>query len=275
MVSREYFKSIKIIRITYYFFKYIIFQLKLIKEKIHDWQDAKNNSSIPIPPAELRHRVHGSLDKESFIRVGKNVEKDIRNLCSIAGCNDVYSLENILDFGCGCGRVLRNFQDAPKSCHFHGTDIDIELINWGKIHLSNIDWSINDYNPPLKYQDNTFDLIYSISVFTHLDEELQYMWLSELRRILKVGGLMILTIHGSNTIGNLSDNIKKTISSHGFAFLTGSTGKLKLDGLPDFYQTAFHTKEYIHREWSKYLDIIDYIECGINNHQDVVILKKR
>jgi hypothetical protein len=45
--------------------------------------------------------------------------------------------------------------------------------------------------------------------------------------------------------------------------------------LPDFYQSAFHTKDYIYQQWSAYFDIVRYEERGINNHQDAVLLRKR
>lgn len=274
MISRESLKAIRPIRITYYFYKYLVFQLKLIKARFYDWRDGQNNASMPIPPAELRYRVHGSLDKESFIQNGKNLAQNIRDLCALAEHN-IYSFENVLDFGCGCGRVLQNFQDAPRVCQFYGTDIDSELISWGEKYLPNIKWSTNGYHPPLPFADNTFDLIYAISVFTHIDEEFQHMWLSELQRIVKVRGIIILTVHGESTISKLAPSNQIRIHSYGFMFETGSTGSLKLDKLPDFYQTAYHTKEYIYRDWSAYFDVLHYLERGINNHQDAVILRKR
>jgi ubiquinone/menaquinone biosynthesis C-methylase UbiE len=238
-----------------------------------DWKDRQNPAYVPVPPARLRHRVHGSLDKESFLQVGKIVAQNIRDLCAIVG-RDIYSFEHILDFGCGCGRVVRNFQDAPTSCHLYGTDIDSDLVNWCKNNLQNIRWSTNGYRPPLPFENNTFDLIYAISVFTHLDEEFQHVWLRELQRIAKPGAIIILSVYGEYTIGMLDSSCQDEIHAHGFMFVTGVRGKLKLDGLPDFYQTTFHTQKYIYRKWSAYFDIDRYIERGINNHQDAVLLRK-
>ena len=47
-----------------------------------------------------------------------------------------------------------------------------------------------------RYGDETFDLIYAISVFTHLTEELGRAWIAELRRLLRPGGLLMFTVHG-------------------------------------------------------------------------------
>ena len=93
--------------------RYLRFQQQLAVARLRDWRDRQNPAHTPVPPAKLRHRVHGSLDKESYLKAGEALARNIRDLCAIAG-RDVYSFERILDFGCGCGRVLRNFQDAPE-----------------------------------------------------------------------------------------------------------------------------------------------------------------
>ena len=123
----------------------------------------------------------------------------------MAGRN-IYSFENILDFGSGSGRVIANFKDAPETCHFYGTDIDAEMVLWCEENIPGIRWSINGHTPPLAYLDNTFDLIYAISVFTHLDEGMQNAWLGELHRIAKPGAILILTVLGDGIVGKPSPN---------------------------------------------------------------------
>jgi ubiquinone/menaquinone biosynthesis C-methylase UbiE len=273
MIDREALKAIKPIYTSYYVYKFLLFELKLAIARLHDWKDRQNPAYIPLPPAKLRYRVHGRLDVESYFNVGKILAQNIRDLCAIVN-RDIYSFQNVFDFGCGSGRVMHYFQDAPSSCRLYGTDIDLELVSWCEKHLPRIRWSTNGYQPPMPFTDDTFDLIYAISVFTHLDEEFQKAWLRELHRIAKPGATIILTVHGEYCIKSLSSSLQNRIRSHGFLFTTGATGNLKLDKLPDFYQTAYHTQEYIYREWSNYFKVVRYIERGINNHQDAVLLRK-
>jgi SAM-dependent methyltransferase len=274
MIDHQTLKAIKPLSFSYYAYKFFVFHLKLTLAWLNDWKDRKDPTAIPVPPARLRHRVHGSLDKESFLLVGKTLANNIHNLCKIVD-RDIYSFHQVLDFGCGSGRVIRNFQDAPSSCQLYGTDIDSELVRWCEKNLPLIRWSVNGFHPPLSYADNSFDLIYAISVFTHLDEKFQHAWLKELHRIAMPTAIIILSVHGEYCIKTLSPAIQSQIHSNGFMFVTGATGKLKLDKLPDFYQTAFHTKGYIYREWTKYFEVAHYVDRGINNHQDAVILRKR
>ena len=59
------------------------------------------------------------------------------------------------------------------------------------------------YFPFLPIEDRTFDLISAMSVFTHIDET-ETSWLLELWRILKPGGIAVVTIHNEDTWLNMS-----------------------------------------------------------------------
>jgi ubiquinone/menaquinone biosynthesis C-methylase UbiE len=159
----------------------------------------------------------------------------------------------------------------------YATDIDPDLVNWGKSNLPGIQWSVNGHQPPLPFDDNAFDLIYGISVFTHLDEAFQHVWLRELQRVARPGATLILTVcgeHAMKAFQTLDPSYGEEFHERGFMFVSLSKGRFKLDGFPDFYQSAFHAKEYIFNEWSAYFDIVDYIERGIGDYQDAVVLRK-
>jgi SAM-dependent methyltransferase len=270
----EALKAIKPVYASLRFSRYLLFQLELAFARLQDRTDGRNPAYAPIPPAELRHRVHGSLDAESFVQVGSVLAQNLRDLCAMVG-RDVYSFHDVLDFGCGCGRVIRNFQDAPDSCQFYGTDIDAELVSWCEAHLPRVRWSTNGPRPPSTFPDGTFDLIFGISVFSHLDEELERAWLGELRRIAKPGATLILTVHGDSCIQTLTAPLRSRARSRGFMFVVGGTGRFRIDKLPDTYQTSYHTQEYVRREWSAYFEVVRYVERGINTLQDAVLLRKR
>jgi ubiquinone/menaquinone biosynthesis C-methylase UbiE len=252
---------------------YLLFQLKLSIAMFLDKKGRRRPANDPVPPAKLRYRVHGTLNQASYLKVGETVAQDVRKLCEIAD-RDFDSFTEILDFGSGCGRVIQNLSDRSGQREMYATDIDPDLVNWGRTNLSKIHWSTNGHQPPLPFNDSAFDLIYGISVFTHLDEEYQRGWLHELQRVARPGATLILTVHGKHASGMLDKSYKDEIRERGFLFITGPTGRFKLDELPDFYQDTYHSKEYIYKEWSTYFDIVDYVERGINNHQDAVLLRK-
>lgn len=216
---------------------------------------------------KLRHRVHGTLDADSFMQVGARASRDIMAILKDAD-RDLSSFTGVLDFGCGCGRVLRYLRGRTQS-RFHGTDIDPEAIAWCRAHLPGLaQWDVNSHEPPLRYQAGAFDLIYAVSVFTHLDEARQFTWLEELRRVTKPGGLLILTVHGAAYDG------KVAMPERGILHKVRKTGMFRPGGLPDYYQSTYHTQRYVENEWSRFFTIRDYRERGMNNHQDAVLLRR-
>lgn len=231
---------------------------------------------ISIPPAELRYRVHGNLSQKAFLNVGKQVAHNIRKCIERVG-GDWSSYNDILDFGCGSARVIRFFLVEDFDKRYTGIDINQELVDWCTSHIDGVDWRLTPSHPPTGMEDNSFDLIYGVSVFSHLDQELQTLWLKELNRLIRPGGLILLTIHGMVYADHirLAEHSRRQLQENGFLFLSGVTGKWKLDGLPDFYQTAIQTKAQVQSEWNEYFQILGHFEGGINQLQDAVLLRAR
>jgi len=256
--------------------QYPFHQVLLSLATLRDRRDSTDPMHELVPPAKLRRRILAHImDRASYLEGGKISAQNIRDLCKIAG-RDLDSFTDILDFGSGCGRVIQNFRGRPGSCTLYATDIDPDLVSWGKSNLHGIRWSVNGYEPPLPFNDNAFDLIYGMSVFTHLDEDFQHVWLRELQRVARPGAILILSVQGEYVMRWLRKDrsYSDEVNERGFLFITLSKGRFKLDGFPDFYQAAYHTKEYVYNEWSTYFDIVDYIERGISNNQDAVVLRK-
>lgn len=223
-----------------------------------------------LPPASLRYRVHGSPDLDSFLKVGKRCSEDIEAALRRIG-KDFDSFGKVLDFGCGCGRTLIWFASPPRSPRLYATDVDAEAISWCRNNLDFARFSANGPHPPLEYRSEAFDLIYAISVFTHLDEEYQFRWLAEIRRVARPGGIVLLTVHGRHAWRGLSDEDVTDIEQKGFKFISSNIMK----GIfPEWYQNAYHTEEYVLDRYSKYFDVLDYIPKGMSNLQDVVVLRK-
>jgi len=119
-----------------------------------------------VPPPSLRFRVHGpSLDVASFLDGAKRSMDAVREGFALAG-ESVPSKGKLLDFGCGSGRTLLFWLNAPVPPELYGVDIDGESIAWAKDNVAAKVQQIG-HSPPLEFPDSFFDAIYSISVFTH------------------------------------------------------------------------------------------------------------
>lgn len=223
------------------------------------------------PPPHLREKVHGSKDLSSFEEIGRTVAFNIYAAIEPASITlPVHG--RILDFGCGCGRVMRYFRNLYDKCDFYGTDIDKEAIAWCQNNLQDIGtFNVNKPRPPLPFEEGFFDFVYSISVFTHLPEDLQFIWLEELRRVTKPNGYLLLTTHGQELFPIRHKGLREKFMPTGFYYSAG----LGTRGFHVFYQTAFHAEQYISSRWSRFFEIIRIMKKGITNYQDIVLCRRR
>jgi len=225
-----------------------------------------------VPPAALRYRVHGDLSVDSFLGSGTQCAQDIKEALAKVG-KDLQSFQRILDFGCGCARTMIGLRGIAPSLPLVGTDIDTEAMSWCRRHLHFASFETNDALPPLKHPSGTFDLIYAISVFTHLNEEYQFAWLRELERVTQSKGYVLLTVHGNYYWDGMLPQDLSELQKTGYLFKDGPRSMRDL--FPDWYQTAFHTETYVLSHYSKHFDVLAYIPSGMDHCQDVVVLQKR
>ena len=102
----------------------------------------------------------------------------------------------MLDFGCGSGKVMRHFLSEAEVCELWGCDIDTRSVDWINAELSPpLHAFANGEAPPLDQPAESFDLVWSVSVFTHLADHWAG-WLAELHRVLRPGGLAIVSFLG-------------------------------------------------------------------------------
>lgn len=158
-------------------------------------QEAIAADGLPLPPPRLRLLVDGRTgDGEAFLRLGAQMCDSIQAVVAAAGA-PVEQMGAILDFGCGCGRVARHWASV-EGPEIHGSDYNPALVDWCAENLTHVHAARNELAPPTSYAGGSFDLIYALSVFSHLDEALQRGWLAEFRRLLRPGGILVLSVLG-------------------------------------------------------------------------------
>jgi SAM-dependent methyltransferase len=145
---------------------------------------------IPIPPEDLVQRV-SHIDEPDLERVyvanGRVTRERVESLLPPDWS---WHGKRVLDFGCGAGRTLRHLLD--EGAELHGCDLHGPSIDWIAEHLPGVQAVRNSERPPLPYADGFFDLVYALSVFTHLPDTWEE-WLAELRRVLRPDGLLVAT----------------------------------------------------------------------------------
>jgi SAM-dependent methyltransferase len=163
---------------------------------------------LPLPPPRLRLLVDGrSGDAERFYWVGDQGARLVRAAVADSGTT-IDSLEAILDFGCGCGRVARHWATL-ESTEVHGCDYNSDLVEWCDGNLPFLRATVNDLEPPLPYVGGSFDLVYAMSVLSHLSEPLQQAWIAEFHRILRPGGLLLVSVLGDACADRLTEEQRR------------------------------------------------------------------
>jgi len=164
--------------------------------------DSGDNGDLPLPPPRLRVLVAGIADADYFLESGRQTAEIVAD-CARRGGRDIGEVDAILDFGCGCGRIARHWPEFTQAQVF-GSDYNPQLVDWVRANLPNVTAVENRLEPPLPFETARFGLVYAVSVFTHLTEELQHRWIEELARVIRPGGLLVFTTHGEGHADRLS-----------------------------------------------------------------------
>ncbi len=206
----------------------------------------------------------------------------------IAQCN------SILDFGCGWGRIIRFFIKDIEPSRLWGCDPVESMINICKKDNKCCNFKTINTRPPTPFQGDTFDLIYSFSVFSHLSEEMHKSLLTELSRILKPGGLLIVTTRHRNFIEYCAtmrkrpdlNSVHEGPRSGASAFLNTQeclsdydSGKycfsqLIHEGEWSYWGETAISKDYVLNHWTQCLTFLDYIDDQKLCTQNVIVMKK-
>jgi SAM-dependent methyltransferase len=215
----------------------------------------------PLPPRRLMVRVAGTADADWFLRSGRAAYD------SVAAHVPPAELESVLDFGCGCGRVTRYWSDFPGSVS--GSDVSGKAVEWCRENLPFARFEQNALAPPLVFDEESFDLVYALSVFTHLTEELQLAWRDEVHRVLRPGGRLLLTTHGGSYVPRLESGERERFERGELVVRWGDAPGTNLC-------SAYHPERYLRETFAHGFSFLALEPEGArgNPTQDVVLLRR-
>ena len=232
-----------------------------------------DEDGIPVPPHWLVQMVAGTTAIAPFVEGGHRVGKLFAGL--IERHLPAAREPAIIDFGCGCGRVAR-LMPRYLDCGLHGCDITAPAIEWCRRNLPGEFFRSAD-EPPLAVPEARFDVLYAVSVLTHLDERRQDAWLLEWQRIVRPGGLLLVTYRGDGFLArgepSRRERIERLWEPGGFGF----TATDYWEGLfPAYYGGAYHQDAYVRDHWGRFFDVLELHASGDTGLvQDLAVMRRR
>ena len=226
----------------------------------------KANPAAILPPSYFIYETFG-MDYEQFYNLSlKTATWLISWFKRYKPLNGV----SILDWGCGPGRIIRHLPALlDESCRCYGTDYNTKYIKWCVENIPEVTFKPNNLAPPLPFGDEMFDIIYGISIFTHLSAKMHYAWFEELLRVLKPGGILFLTLHGKVFKTKLSEAQRKIFDQGYLVVLSNTKEGHRTYG-------AYHPPSFVIKLASK-TKILEYEEGGFikgKPQQDIWIFQK-
>jgi SAM-dependent methyltransferase len=218
-------------------------------------------AGTPLPPRRLMVRVAGTADAGWFLRSGRDAYD------AIAAHVPLGEIGAVLDFGCGCGRVTRYWSEFAGSVA--GSDLDAGAVDWCRGNLAFARFEVNALAPPLAFADESFDLVYALSVFTHLTAELQSAWRDELRRVLRPGGFLLVTTHGRAYLPRLEQDERERFERGELVVRWGDVPGTNLC-------SAYHPEPYVRGTFAQGFSVETLEPEGArgNPTQDLVLLRR-
>ncbi|MEM9409817.1 MAG: class I SAM-dependent methyltransferase [Planctomycetota bacterium] len=252
-----------------------------------DYRELAAQDPYPIP-MPVDREGYGSVETSNqFWATGYgdwlNVKEAMRRF-------DVSS-ENgkLFDFGCASGRFLRHVATFSE-LESQGCDFAPANVAWVQKYLpDNISVTLNTSRPDLPFGDGEFDVVTAFSVFTHIDQG-EEDWLAELTRITKPNGILYLTIQNEaawekvNHRPGALEHLSRANLIEGNLKVSNETfdGPMPQDKIvfrmsdQDVYScNVWHTNEYVLRNWSKHIEVLQIASCGHTGYQSPVIAKPK
>jgi SAM-dependent methyltransferase len=223
---------------------------------------------LPLPPARLRAQVGPShADASYFLESGREHADLIRGLLREDGTS-MEDLGALLDWGCGCGRVLRSWAALP-STRVCGCDIDGRMVEWCAQHLPFAEVAKTDISPPLPYGPETFDLVYAFSVFTHLSEKLQDAWMAECRQVLKPNGYLFIS-----TLGEHYASLDRLTEAELESFGNGNAVVLYERSAGTSLCSAYHPQQYVRDRLGAAFDYVAFRAAADAGRHDIHLFRR-
>ena len=189
-----------------------------------------------------------------------------RHILELVDDESFLNQKKALDIGCGPGEMVIDL--ASRSFETWGIDISEEMIRIARKNIANhtnqalkdkIHLETGDIEK-LKFYDKTFDLIVAAGVIEYLHND--ELWIAELYRLLKPGGILILNITNKYSINQLTARIFTRLKNNNTVFKIMQYVKRELFRKGDIVRFPFIPRTHSPFQLDKYLQNHGLRKCS-------------
>lgn len=246
-----------------------------------------------FPANEIQIRTVGSANGAALDEAF-NFYVFVKRACARYGV-ELSPSARVLDFGIGWGRIARFFLKDIEPEGLYGVDVDAELIR--ECSNTDVPATIAHVDPrgSMPYCDGMFQVVIAYSVFTHLPEPIQDIWLAEIGRVLAPGALFVGTVQSPRTFEffasvdpddpaqhfwhrRVAGRVRRhpeaaaTLAERGFGYLPSQA--TRWDDPRETFGNAFLSPAYAQRHWSKFFDVLEYYDRA-DFAQAIIVVRAR
>ncbi len=143
-------------------------------------------------------------NKKAFFKTGYDYVNHVFKIINEIFYAD-FSPQNVLDFGCGTGRLALPF--AARAKHVLGVDVSENMLREAELNakefkLTNTTFKLSD-DALTALENQTFDLVNSYIVLQHINEERGMVFIEKMIDHLNPGGIGILQLTYRSNKSNL------------------------------------------------------------------------
>jgi SAM-dependent methyltransferase len=263
-----------------------------------EWFDAIRRSvrdaslGLPTFPRDALVRRANYAELQAALTQASEIFQVIERMAGTHG-RPLGPASTVLDYGCGWGRVARFFLRDVLAANLTGCDVDRDLVAACQKAMPDSNFITIEPHAPLPFADESFEVIYAVSVLSHLPADVHIQVVSRLARVLRRGGVLVATTLGPRFLGlmqgwarsprsELKARERKWLNAlpdpdaairryESGELVSGVTGTLA--HLLPGYGIAFAPERWVHENWPDALDVVDI------NHdiwsQTVITARKR
>lgn len=169
---------------------------------------------------EVNWHIAHIADEAAFLASGEKTAKllfgkDLQHLPTMG---------DVLEIGCGRGRILRYLAERRSDQRFYGCDVSEKMIEQAYL-TRNTFYIAGDGLSLCQFPARKFSCVYSYTVFQHLPEKIFLGYLMEAARVLVRNGTFVFQMQIGEQKKTVSESDFRTIRYYSIDYLSRLVGK--------------------------------------------------